>query len=441
MFESKALFRSIATVTTLTVVFGFGLAVSQPTPAEAATAYSAKLVSRSPQLIRVRQGESFIIWARFKNTGTTPWYRDGNTPFRLGFLKDTQIKPSDEVNLNPSWRGYIAPFIYDSLEVYKWNNNNRVGMDQSVVDPGETAGFGLKLMATEFLTNPNATFQIKMAPVVDNLKWLKPTVTWKVQLRSLTSDEANNYPMVSPFKEYQQAFASAPEPPFKIVGPYSNSESTITLPAGTVFDAILSFDANANVRWDCTTDGWQRALGGGAVPGNPFHLSSDFPKWFYHSIYQTVGDNRLTLNCQLLNKADNTPNSSMPPYSVTIQSSADTNSGPATVGLSEADTGRVLQLKAGDRVNITLVSNASTGFSWRYHIEQNYSPSPVSLMSHKYINTSPPNIVGGGGIEKWEFIVNPGNYSSGVTLVFEYNQWWTGGMTGQTYTFPIVGSQ
>jgi inhibitor of cysteine peptidase len=72
----------------------------------------------------------------------------------------------------------------------------------------------------------------------------------------------------------------------------------------------------------------------------------------------------------------------------------------STVELTAADSGRTITLAPGDRLSITLGSNASTGFRWVLTTEPD--PAVVALSGSRYVAPE-TELVGAGRTEIWTF--------------------------------------
>ncbi|HEY8583516.1 MAG TPA: protease inhibitor I42 family protein [Capillimicrobium sp.] len=67
-----------------------------------------------------------------------------------------------------------------------------------------------------------------------------------------------------------------------------------------------------------------------------------------------------------------------------------------TVRVTEADSGEVVRLEAGDKVQVVLDANPSTGYRWKITAQPN--PQVARILSSRYV-ASPvePGVVGSGG--------------------------------------------
>jgi predicted secreted protein len=91
-----------------------------------------------------------------------------------------------------------------------------------------------------------------------------------------------------------------------------------------------------------------------------------------------------------------------------------------------------INVAKGDQIKVTLVSNASTGFSWN----ENAVIADVSIVqqvNHQSI-ASNSNVVGAAGSEEWAFKV----MKTGTTTIhLEYGRPWEGGEKG-VWTFDLT---
>jgi len=87
--------------------------------------------------------------------------------------------------------------------------------------------------------------------------------------------------------------------------------------------------------------------------------------------------------------------------------------------------------------NITLPSNATTGYSWQWQATK-FDKNVVSLVTHHYVAPNNNHMIGAPGYEVWTFKANAGQYS--VTQVCHikmiYKRPWEKS-TGRTKTFVI----
>ena len=77
--------------------------------------------------------------------------------------------------------------------------------------------------------------------------------------------------------------------------------------------------------------------------------------------------------------------------------------GPAIEGiiLDAEDSGTSISVGRGTEVVVELTSNITTGYAWELLEEPD--PSVLRLIDQEYESTSPPDVAGGGGVERWFF--------------------------------------
>jgi predicted secreted protein len=63
-----------------------------------------------------------------------------------------------------------------------------------------------------------------------------------------------------------------------------------------------------------------------------------------------------------------------------------------------AENGKIQKIKVDESFDITLVSNATTGYSW----EANFDEEFLALVQSEYIPDK-PELIGSGGVEKFTF--------------------------------------
>lgn len=84
------------------------------------------------------------------------------------------------------------------------------------------------------------------------------------------------------------------------------------------------------------------------------------------------------------------------------------------------------EISKGENFQIELVSNPTTGYSWKWVNRK--SDSVVDTIGYEYLPGS-PGLVGSGGKEIWKFI----GLKIGIdTLYFEYNRVWKPNSTVST---------
>lgn len=75
---------------------------------------------------------------------------------------------------------------------------------------------------------------------------------------------------------------------------------------------------------------------------------------------------------------------------------------PAPLALTAADSGTTVGLEPGQAVEITLESNASTGYAW--NLVEEPDSSVLTLVSSEYVEPdTPEGVVGAAGTEAWKF--------------------------------------
>ena len=75
--------------------------------------------------------------------------------------------------------------------------------------------------------------------------------------------------------------------------------------------------------------------------------------------------------------------------------------GPAPLELTGVDSGRTVAVQPGQRVRITLESNASTGYRWRLTVPDSVV---LKLVSREYVEPeTSTTVVGAPGSEIWQF--------------------------------------
>lgn len=157
--------------------------------------FRADLVSRTSN-ITLPQGASSMFEVRFRNTGTTVW-RQGTT--NLGTERDRDRTPyfirEDVTGGNPSG----------------WIRDNRVGLVESQVNPGDIGTFRFYYTAPDLM--PAGTYREYFRPVIDGLSWLPQPdfdLSWDItvteSVASLTKTEwvsQNSNPTLARGQSYQ----------------------------------------------------------------------------------------------------------------------------------------------------------------------------------------------------------------------------------------------
>ena len=77
--------------------------------------------------------------------------------------------------------------------------------------------------------------------------------------------------------------------------------------------------------------------------------------------------------------------------------------GPAIEGivLDAEDSGTSISVGRGTEFVVELTSNITTGYAWELLEEPD--PSVLRLIDQEYESASPPDVAGGGGVERWSF--------------------------------------
>jgi inhibitor of cysteine peptidase len=73
----------------------------------------------------------------------------------------------------------------------------------------------------------------------------------------------------------------------------------------------------------------------------------------------------------------------------------------ASIVVTAAESGRVVNLKPGDTFEVRLEANPSTGYGWMVSAEKN---SIVRQKSMKFIRGGVGDIAGAGGRNVWKFV-------------------------------------
>lgn len=74
---------------------------------------------------------------------------------------------------------------------------------------------------------------------------------------------------------------------------------------------------------------------------------------------------------------------------------------PGQLDLSAADNGGVIGASAGQRIILTLESNASTGYQW--NLAEEPDADVLAFVSSKYVEPEDGEVVGAPGKEVWEW--------------------------------------
>ena len=105
---------------------------------------------------------------------------------------------------------------------------------------------------------------------------------------------------------------------------------------------------------------------------------------------------------------------------------------PQSISVDESNSGEQVAISASDKLEITLESNSSTGFSWQLiHISDT---SVLQQESHRY-EQAPSPMPGAPGVEVWTFRALQAGTSA---LLMEYSQPWEGGIKGaRTFSLTV----
>ncbi|MFK4303110.1 inhibitor of cysteine peptidase [Paenibacillus sp. RC254] len=72
------------------------------------------------------------------------------------------------------------------------------------------------------------------------------------------------------------------------------------------------------------------------------------------------------------------------------------------ISIEEKDNGKILRLKKGEAFQITLLENASTGYTW---LEEIVSEKNVVLLEKEdYVGNH--TVIGGSGVRAWTYTAN-----------------------------------
>jgi inhibitor of cysteine peptidase len=108
----------------------------------------------------------------------------------------------------------------------------------------------------------------------------------------------------------------------------------------------------------------------------------------------------------------------------------------ASIVVTAAESGRVVNLKPGDTFEVRLEANPSTGYGWMVSAEKN---SIVRQKSMKFIRGGVGDIAGAGGRNVWKFEgVKAGNQK----LTFSYQRPWEKGVPAvKTVWYSVIVQQ
>lgn len=113
--------------------------------------YRAKKVRQSYDAMNITPGKAFTFWVEFKNTGSVPWYKEGDH-----FIALNVSDPS----------GRTSPFQHESWKEFPYRPTR---LDQKKVAPGEVGRFTFALRAPEKVGAHVENFHI----VAENLTWIQ----------------------------------------------------------------------------------------------------------------------------------------------------------------------------------------------------------------------------------------------------------------------------
>ena len=101
------------------------------------------------------------------------------------------------------------------------------------------------------------------------------------------------------------------------------------------------------------------------------------------------------------------------------------------------DNKNPIKVSQGQTFAITLQSNATTGYSWKWDATT-FDQNLVTLVSHKYIAPQNKKMVGAPGYEVWTFKAKPADYRVMQMghIVMEYQRPWEK-TPGTTKTFVV----
>jgi|GEM_PF-1684612 len=126
--------------------------------------YKYEYAGQSTGTVTLAPGESENLWIDLKNTGTTAWEKG---TFHLGTSR-SQDRAS--VFTNSSWL-----------------SQNRIGINQDIVDPGYIAQFNFTVTAPEI----SGVYYEYFRPVIDGDEWLNDVgIYWKITVKNTSEDES-----------------------------------------------------------------------------------------------------------------------------------------------------------------------------------------------------------------------------------------------------------
>ncbi|RYG62618.1 hypothetical protein EON80_22800 [bacterium] len=94
---------------------------------------------------------------------------------------------------------------------------------------------------------------------------------------------------------------------------------------------------------------------------------------------------------------------------------------PSTIKLSDADNRKTVTAKVGDKLEIRLISNASTGFGW---VLENGAPKGLATLGTPLYLAAKTRMPGAPGVQVWHFKVMSRNLAN---LKLNYRRVWEKG--------------
>ncbi len=109
---------------------------------------------------------------------------------------------------------------------------------------------------------------------------------------------------------------------------------------------------------------------------------------------------------------------------------------PASMVVTAADAGRVVNLKAGDTFEVRLEANPSTGYGWTVSPEKS---TIVRQKSMKFMRGGAGDVPGAGGTNIWKF---EGVKAGNEKLMFSYRRPWEKGVPAvKTVWYSVIVQQ
>jgi inhibitor of cysteine peptidase len=101
------------------------------------------------------------------------------------------------------------------------------------------------------------------------------------------------------------------------------------------------------------------------------------------------------------------------------------------VQIDESCQGHTIELRKGQKLELTLTSNPTTGYSWQYS-----SPLDTgNIKEIKHYFESSSSVIGAGGEEHWVYqAIKPGS----LTINLEYRRPWENAPPEKTFTINII---